>query len=389
MAEGVRGFHGIYRAQVAVADDPEQRRRYRVRVSGVHPNELPDAMLPWAESCLFGGKSFGDFPVFEVGDRVFVLFEGADRRYPILMGGWLSSYAGISDLPAELDRDRRERWLRLDRAGNALELSPLADEMHVQLRSGNARVTVRQLDDSVVIEASRRVLLEASRVGVVAADLVENVDRRQTSATERETILTGDLFTVQSERRIDLGRYEDPINGALLPHTTPEVVVDADDLIQWETRTRLFGHSESEIDFDSDDTARMHAVTRVTIEADGTVHVEADRVEVVGTTLVDVQAPTVNVDGANVVAVHGGAVNVQADGALSVTAGGALSLEAGGALSLSAASIALTASGGVAVTAGGTLAATATGALTLHSDASLTAWGGFRMTLDAIGIVIG
>jgi Type VI secretion system/phage-baseplate injector OB domain len=69
---------GLYRAVVTDADDPERRRRVRVRV----PNVAIDTEL-WALPCLPVGAA-GAAPA--VGSTVWVLFEHGAPEDPVWIG---------------------------------------------------------------------------------------------------------------------------------------------------------------------------------------------------------------------------------------------------------------------------------------------------------------
>lgn len=79
---------GIYPGIVEATTDPKLLGRCRVRVSALDGDEsgAPVKSLPWAMPC-FPGFMF--FPP-QVGDAVWVMFQGGDRRYPVYLG-WFPS----------------------------------------------------------------------------------------------------------------------------------------------------------------------------------------------------------------------------------------------------------------------------------------------------------
>jgi hypothetical protein len=162
---------GAKRAVVAATDDTEERRRFRVRVYGVHSEDLPITHLPWAECCFIGGGGWGDYPFFEVGDRVIVIAEDGNRENWFIIGGWIASPKGQPDLPPELTGDYAadlRRWVKIDKAGNMIEFSAVDDELHVRLKSGNAELVISQKDDSVVIEAAGPLSITANKTSIVS-----------------------------------------------------------------------------------------------------------------------------------------------------------------------------------------------------------------------------
>lgn len=80
-------YFGKYRAQVTDVNDPEQRGRIRV----LCPKVLGHAKSAWCEVCVpFAGEEEGDFALPNVGEMVWVEFEGGDANAPIYVGGWYS-----------------------------------------------------------------------------------------------------------------------------------------------------------------------------------------------------------------------------------------------------------------------------------------------------------
>lgn len=155
-------YPGIYRGVVEDVEDPQKRKRVRVRVIGVHPDELDTPLLPWAEiACMPAAAQAGDlFPV-EQGDRVFVQFEAGDRRHPLVTGFWVARPAGLNDIPSDATVDysrTQRRWLRIDRVGNTLEMSEVAEESWLRLVSGAAEVVLDQKDGSVTIKTGSGLL---------------------------------------------------------------------------------------------------------------------------------------------------------------------------------------------------------------------------------------
>jgi hypothetical protein len=159
---------GLYHGEIRNAEDPEKRRRYRVRVHAVHPQSVSDDSLPWAESAVVGGKFWGDWPGYEVGDRVIVGFHGGDAYQPIILAGWVNASADLLDTPPDLATryaEGRKRWVRVDRAGNMLELSAI--EHWARLVAGAAAVIVRSDEQSIELVAGTHM-----RTGRIARDRI-------------------------------------------------------------------------------------------------------------------------------------------------------------------------------------------------------------------------
>ncbi len=174
----MRTYEGLYRGIVVDDEDPEKRLRYRVRVYGVHAENLTKEFLPWAEwASLFATNKAGDFPCFLIGEVVWVMFEGADRRLPVIMGGWITHPEnGVNAVPQEKTEDYPKtcrRWIRRDRKGNTIIQSELEEENYVKIISGKATITVSQKDDTITIETVKGAAnLTAKRINMIADEIV-------------------------------------------------------------------------------------------------------------------------------------------------------------------------------------------------------------------------
>jgi len=133
--------------------DGDMLYRYRVQIINVNFTDVPIGNLPWAETCMgFTSKFAGDFPPLVKGDTVWVEFEQGDPQMPVVVGSWISNSAGLPDVPADVRVDyarNRQRWRRVDRAGNTVELSELPDEQWVRILSGAAELIMSQIDGSI------------------------------------------------------------------------------------------------------------------------------------------------------------------------------------------------------------------------------------------------
>lgn len=214
---------GCYRGVVAAVDDPDERARYRVRVPQIHADDVPVAALPWAEmATAFSAKDAGDIPHYEVDDLVWVMFEGGDRRYPVIMGGWASYVGGINDLSPDQTGDYgdgRRRWVRRDRAGNTVILSEVEEELHVVLQSGQARIEVTQVGDSVNLNAEGPVNVTGKQVKVVSENAVVQADTVSIESQDGDAKLTavdGDVIlgAEGSGQAVEVGQYVDDLSTA-------------------------------------------------------------------------------------------------------------------------------------------------------------------------------
>lgn len=335
-------YPGVWRGRIADTNDPEQRKRYRVRVVSVHRDEIPNSALPWAETCFFAGAGFGDIPHFEAGDIVFVSFERGDRRFPVILGGWLAYVGGIPDMPAEQtgDYENQQRlWLRSDRFGNRVLMDPVKG--YIELQSTEATVTIHGEEGSIKVSADASVLVTAPQVRVLEATgvTIESGTVVAEIADECSLICNG-TTTIRAADTINIGRYEDPLVGALVPKTTANVDIRADTLLKAESGGTLdvdvAGQADvdviGDININCSSTINARATTELNIHSDGPVNVDGSTILVQSTGgLLRVEgAANIEIESASNVSVTVGAsaeVNVVADCAISV--GGNATLEVG------------------------------------------------------------
>lgn len=82
-------YYGIYKGFVEVNDDPDLLCRLKLRVPAVYGEKAYDE---WAYSKgMYAGKNYGLFNIPEVGDAVWVMFEGGDCRHPVWEHGWFGN----------------------------------------------------------------------------------------------------------------------------------------------------------------------------------------------------------------------------------------------------------------------------------------------------------
>lgn len=232
----MRQYPGAYRGVVVRTDDPQKRGRYKIRVVGVHIDTTPEEGIPWAEhSVPFSSQFAGDIPKLQEGDRVFVMFEGGDSAYPIVIGGWAGSSSGILDTPSSIAQDYtkgQQRWIRCDRVGNALEMSEVSDEMSVKLRSGASEVSVSQLSGEILLSSTNSITeksgshniqckiytLDASSILINAAayDTIGGVAGVLSLMSNLHVIMhaEGDLLNTG---KIDIGGYTPKFLGVAVP----------------------------------------------------------------------------------------------------------------------------------------------------------------------------
>jgi len=201
-------YPGVYRGVVEDVNDPQKRGRVRVRCFHVHPDAVPAKHLPWAEVVAYGGDDFGDVPFYQPGDRVLVLFEGGDREYPFVAGGWLT-YAAASDnsdlLPEQQESYPSEgilRWIRKDRQRNRLEFHAIEEARRAKMASGESYVELQDDGEQVIVHSPGLVQTDSASLSMYASSTAEM--GAQSVLLGRATGLAGDELTATTVSMVGL-----------------------------------------------------------------------------------------------------------------------------------------------------------------------------------------
>ena len=161
-------FFGKYRGVVTNVEDPEKLGRIIAQV----PEILHEEPSPWAlPATPFAGSGHGLVLIPEVGDGVWIEFEGGDPSRPIWSGGWF----GPNDLPASGEVKARAL---VTTAGHKFVLNDESKEIQL-LHSGGAELKMTDSEITLTIgqaefkmsadQISLKVL--TSEITMTAADL--------------------------------------------------------------------------------------------------------------------------------------------------------------------------------------------------------------------------
>jgi hypothetical protein len=359
---------GLYRGVVEDVNDPTENKRYRVRVLNVHREGIPVNSLPWAELCVIGGKGFGDLPHYEVGDLVRVMFENSDRRFPVIMGGWLSYSGGMADVPSEQTADyprTQRRWVRYDRNGNKVVMDE--EQQLIEVTSGQSKITIRGGDGAIVIQTDGVVELRSPRVSVLDATQVEIAAETLFAEISGDSTLNCEgTVNLRGGDEINIGEYTPP-NIPPVPKTTPVVNIKAAQTVNIESSQALsvkVGTTASfdvtgDITIEGDANITVDGAASVKVLSDGPCEVEAQTVSLKST------GGEIKIEPSTDLTIDvGNAANVTIQGQADITVTGPLSLEA-----QSGATIDVT--GTCDLDVQGTLTAKASGLASLESDSVL------------------
>lgn len=148
------GLHGPFRGTVSRVASDDGYGRITVKIPSVYGDaESPPA---WPASA-FAGKDHGWLLLPEVGDGVWVLFEGGDPSHPVWLGGWWAK----RELPGALDVHTRGI---VTSAGLKVLLDD--DGTTVRLAAGkNVELTLS--DDSITLQVGpTKLVVDAGGVAI-------------------------------------------------------------------------------------------------------------------------------------------------------------------------------------------------------------------------------
>jgi uncharacterized protein involved in type VI secretion and phage assembly len=133
-------YYGKYRGIVSNVDDPEKMGRITAQV----PEILQEEISPWALPAVpFAGPGHGLVLIPEVGDGVWIEFEGGDPARPIWTGGWW----GPGELPDPGDIQTRAL---VTTKGHKFVLDDAKNEINL-LHSGGAEMKMTGSDITLTI----------------------------------------------------------------------------------------------------------------------------------------------------------------------------------------------------------------------------------------------
>lgn len=97
-----KGYPYLYRGYIVDNRDPKNLGRCKINVPSIYGNiEVSKNMLPWARVITDTSVSSKrtSFNVPDIGDIVWLFFEGGDKESPVYIGGTV----GVNDIPVNID----------------------------------------------------------------------------------------------------------------------------------------------------------------------------------------------------------------------------------------------------------------------------------------------
>lgn len=145
---------GRYRGTVASVDDDTRMGRITVRVPSVYGDSESPPAFP---ATPFAGDGHGFLFLPEVGDGVWVEFEGGNQSHPIWTGGWWAK----DEMPDEADVEKR---VIVTSAGLKLVMDDDAKKLQL-LNGSKGEITIA--DDGITIKfGSTKVVINDSGVSI-------------------------------------------------------------------------------------------------------------------------------------------------------------------------------------------------------------------------------
>jgi uncharacterized protein involved in type VI secretion and phage assembly len=167
------GLWGPYRGTVTINKDPLNLGRVKIEIPGVYG----DGKQVWANVCSpSAGTNRGVFFTPEVNDEVWVLFEGGDPDFPVVMGSF---------------------WIKNDRSGitkadEEITLSKIKTkgehEVTFNFKSGEEKIEIKtKTGENVTLENSKSILIK---------------DKDNKNYLKIDT--SGKTITIESESKIEI-----------------------------------------------------------------------------------------------------------------------------------------------------------------------------------------
>jgi uncharacterized protein involved in type VI secretion and phage assembly len=140
-------IYGKYRAVVTNVNDPECMGRVMVNC----PALFGETESNWCFICVpFASTSSGIWFPPNVGDLVWLEFEGGDTRYPIVTGYWFKSQSSPVSNAGGVYLDNTKRYRIYTPKGNLIELNDI---------DGQEAVTISSKDGTTLTMSNNKVTI--------------------------------------------------------------------------------------------------------------------------------------------------------------------------------------------------------------------------------------
>lgn len=157
---GIKRLYGIYRATVADNRDPQNQRRLKLRIQ-----TSPDSDSSWIAP-MYGAS--GTFSVPEIGQGVWVQFQGGDPEYPVWFG-WFGKNQG------------KNKQLYFKPLANSVSLTGLTTHI----------IVTKQPDGTSEVDVTETL--------VALANKVKTLETKVTTLEGKVSTLEGKVATLESK----------------------------------------------------------------------------------------------------------------------------------------------------------------------------------------------
>jgi uncharacterized protein involved in type VI secretion and phage assembly len=186
LKDGIRKLFGKYRGLVSNVNDPLKQGRIKAKI----PELLGKHDCNWALPCVhFAGDTHGFQTLPEIGDGVWIEFEGGDPNKPIWVGFWWKPETLPSSLDGEYNVKRRYLWV----PGNMF--------IEFDSNSGDERIRIKHNKDTEInMNKSGDVLVKANGQTITlkySGDIMVN-------ASKNVSVTAGGNATVNASGNVNI-----------------------------------------------------------------------------------------------------------------------------------------------------------------------------------------
>ena len=179
-------YYSKYPGEVADNHDPEGRGRLRVACPSVYGQDVPDH---WADPAGMAavGVGSGLFDAPDIGDPVWVEFQGGRARYPLWSPGWWGRRDKTNEVPFPANKVPPTVKVWRTKAGQRIEMDTTPGNESVMIVSSDGSYVRWDAEQSVVQEnvVGDKVVDVAGNLQNTIRGNVENV----TQGTKTETVI--------------------------------------------------------------------------------------------------------------------------------------------------------------------------------------------------------
>lgn len=203
-------YPAVYRGKVEANNDPRNLGRCRIRVPSVHGElNYPVELIPWARPVAPTtiNSNRGSFNIPDIGDIVWVMFEGSNKDYPVYLGG---TYA-LSDIPIDNSRvviyvegdnaivyDRTNKSYSINIGDNSIDIKD--DSIHIgnldkYISLNKNRVSIKSKDNYLIASNESIVLQKGTNLLKVTdsdIEIVGNVKIVGDLEVKKDLLVDGD-----------------------------------------------------------------------------------------------------------------------------------------------------------------------------------------------------